>query len=195
MEEENRRLYGEYYKEINTRVLSNTENYDKSILSLSTTILTLSLAFINNIVPYNLATNTWMIIYSWGFFIIAIISVVGSFLVGNIANERHLEFAEDYYLKNDDDALNKKSNWTTLTVILNYLSGFSFIVAIMFTVIFVGINIDNKETIGNVNQIKPVITKEVNMSSSENNSSQDNYIKRGMPPPKIPAKPDPKEKK
>lgn len=43
IEKDNRRLYDDYYKDINTRILSNIENHDKAILSLSTAIFIMPL--------------------------------------------------------------------------------------------------------------------------------------------------------
>ena len=59
--EVNKKYFKELNREIYTRERSNTENYDKAILSLSSAGLGFSLAFIKNIVPLNLAQNTLLL--------------------------------------------------------------------------------------------------------------------------------------
>ena len=122
--DENQKLYNEYYKDINSRILSNIENYDKAILSLSVTMLGLSIAFIKNIVSLENVKELIILECSWLFLVLAVISTIISFISGNKANEKHLDFAEDYYLNDNDKAFSKKSKWTTFTEYLNMGSGF-----------------------------------------------------------------------
>ncbi|RLA57869.1 MAG: hypothetical protein DRQ78_12925 [Epsilonproteobacteria bacterium] len=140
--EENKKLYNEYYKDINSRILSNIENYDKAILSLSVTMLGLSIAFIKNIVSFENVKDLIILEYSWLFLVLAVISTIVSFISGNKANEKHLEFAEDYYLNDNERAFEEKSKWTTFTEYLNMGSGLFFILGIILTVYFAYINIE-----------------------------------------------------
>ena len=48
---ERQRLYEEYRKDLLARQLSNAQNFDKAVLSLSTAGLGFSLAFIKDIIP------------------------------------------------------------------------------------------------------------------------------------------------
>jgi len=181
---DNRELYNDYYQEINNRSLSNIENYDKAILSLSVGLLGLSITFIKNIVSLNKAEYLWLLQISWLFLVLAIIITVFSFLAGNLANEKHLEFAEDYYINNDENAFDKKSNWTTLTEWLNRFSGIFFILGIILTVAFVNVNLDKKgsKMANNMFKIKSLIC--------ECKSNEKKPLTEGTVPPKITPKPN-----
>jgi len=170
--EENKKLYDAYYKDINSRILSNMENYDKAILSLSVTMLGLSIAFIKNIVSFEKAKDLIFLECSWLFLVLAVISTIASFIAGNKANNKHLEFAEDYYLNDNDKALDKKSKWTTCTEYLNMGSGLFFILGIILTVYFAYVNIEVKEE----------------------DMPQKDKVERGMPPSRLKPKPSTEKK-
>ena len=62
------KLYEVYLKEeeeLSKRDLSNVENLDKAILSLSSAGLGLSLVFIRNVVELAAATHVWLLHISW----------------------------------------------------------------------------------------------------------------------------------
>ncbi|MCH9691143.1 MAG: hypothetical protein K0U59_03625 [Gammaproteobacteria bacterium] len=92
---------GELYK----RELSNSEAYDKAILSLSSAGLAISLTFIKFIVPLDKAVHLVFLKSSWILFLLSVTFVICSFLVGNKAIQFHLECAEQYYIDGKADAL------------------------------------------------------------------------------------------
>ncbi len=180
-----RALYNDYYKEINSRTLSNIENYDKAILSLSVGLLGLSITFIKNIVSLNKTDDLYLLQLSWLFLVFAIMTTILSFLSGNFANEKHLEFAEDYYLNDNEHAFDKKSIWTTITEWLNRFSGIWFILGIILTVIFVNTNIDKK---GDKVKVYHCVDKTVSLIC-ECNSGDKKPLTEGTVPSKITPKP------
>ncbi|WP_157385745.1 hypothetical protein [Methylosarcina fibrata] len=61
-------LYDSYRDEVRKRQLSNNENYDKTILSLSSAGLALSLTAIRFVVPLEIASYLDLIKWSWWLF-------------------------------------------------------------------------------------------------------------------------------
>ncbi len=179
-DEEAKSLYKETRDDLLKRQLSNSENYDKAVLSLSTIFLGLSLSFLKNIIPLQYVIQLWVLYSSWASLALAVLCTLGSFLVSQIAINEQLKKAEDYYINGKRDALKKSSSakWTDR---LNWASGIFFIVGVVLTMVFV---------IGNT-------SKEIIMSG-ENKSNQTQLneghliqplqqvkIKKGAPIPSI----------
>lgn len=138
--EEKKKIYAETRADLLKRQLSNAENYDKSILSLATAALGFSLAFLKEIVPISIAKDFYLIKISWLSLILTILVTLISFLSSQIAINKQLFYAQEYYLNSNDDFLNKK-NWPAiLTDWLNWASAIFFVIAIVITTIFVSIN-------------------------------------------------------
>ncbi|MCE2400059.1 hypothetical protein J4G08_04130 [Candidatus Poribacteria bacterium] len=84
-DDDQEKLYEQYIKqdeELSKRDLSNVENLDKAILSLSSAGLGLSLVFIRNVVKLAEALHVWLLHLSWLMFVLAIISTLLSYLFG-----------------------------------------------------------------------------------------------------------------
>ena len=84
-DDDQEKLYEQYIKqdeELSKRDLSNVENLDKAILSLSSAGLGLSLVFIRNVVKLAEALHVWLLHLSWLMFVLAIISMLLSYLFG-----------------------------------------------------------------------------------------------------------------
>jgi len=134
-------LLGKLRDDILRRQLSNTENYDKAVLSIATAFLGFSLAFLKDFVHYAEAAHAYLLPLSWSLFGFAIVATIGSFFSSQLGLAKQLQFAEKYYLDEDDAYFNKKNlaaNWTTC---LNYISGVSFISAVGATIVFTTINL------------------------------------------------------
>lgn len=139
--EERKMLYAETRKDLLVRQLSNAEKYDHAILTLSTAVLGISLAFIKDIVPLKEALNINILSVSWWLLGISIVTTLLSFVSSQLGINRQLMYAEKYYLEHQDKYL-AKTNWPArITDYLNYLSGLLFVVSIMLTVIFVSSNL------------------------------------------------------
>lgn len=136
-----KRLYAETRKDLLTRQLSNSEKFDGAVLTLSTGALGISLVFIKDVVPLEKAQCAELLIVSWCFFGLAIISVVISFLVSQEGIKKQLNHAEEYYLNGKEEYLTKANIPAKVTDFLNYASGVLFVLGIILTIIFVSINI------------------------------------------------------
>lgn len=70
----NEKTYDVYISEdqdISKRELSNGENLSKAILTISTTGLAASILFIDRVVDLSEALYLWILVVSWGLFILA----------------------------------------------------------------------------------------------------------------------------
>lgn len=123
------------------RQLSNSENYDKAILSLSSAGLALSLTVIKFVIPLDKATNLLALKLSWGLFLITIISSVLAFLVGNKAISKQLTIQEDYYIKCLRKAQTESNNYSKANSIINIITGVAFACAISSVIYFVIVNL------------------------------------------------------
>lgn len=131
---EAQKIYSEYRNELLKRQLSNNENYDKAILTLSSSGLALSLAI------YNLSSiqqqNTTQLLVAWLFYLLAIFISISAYLISNKAIDRQIDIAERYYLKQDLNSYNEKNWFSWTNNLLNPLAGFSLILAVLFTLLF-----------------------------------------------------------
>jgi len=134
----------EFYMTIRQNLIdskrANAENYDKSILSLSTASLGFSLAFLTRSSSSNPLVASGYLEWSWILFIGAISLTLASFLVSQQAIKRQLDRASRYYKKNDRSALDEV-NWLARWVTwLAYGAGVAFLIAICLTARFVSLN-------------------------------------------------------
>lgn len=147
-EEEQQRsveIFDSYRDELFKRQLSNSEAYDKAILSLSSAGLALSLTFIKFIVPLTKANYLSILKLSWLLFLASVITTVISFLISNKGISTQLKFAEEYYIEAKANALNKFNIYACFNTIFNYVSGVLFIFALICVVSFVTLNINHGE--------------------------------------------------
>ena len=135
-------IYTETRKDLLTRQLSNSEKFDGAILTLSTAALGVSLTFVKDIAPITQEIQDICLLKnSWWLFGFAILSTVVSFLVSQLGINTQLKYAEEYYLNQKEEYLNKVNNSAKITEILNYLAAFFFIAALIFTIMFVSGNL------------------------------------------------------
>ena len=144
--DDSEKLYEVYLKEeeeLSKRDLSNVENLDKAILSLSSAGLGLSLVFIKNVIELAKANHVWILHASWLMFVLAITSTLLSYLFGQRALDRQREFNEKYFLEGDEDAGQQISFASRMTRFLSYVSVFTYIAAVSGTALFIGLNLEN----------------------------------------------------
>lgn len=134
-------IYRAYAEEIAKSKLSNSEGFDKAILTLSSAGLALSISFIKFVVPLDKAISIDILENAWISFLVAIISTVLSFRTSQIALDVSLEHAEKYYLEGKAEYENKNNPAANLTELLNWLSGAAFIIAVSCIVYFVTTNV------------------------------------------------------
>lgn len=140
---EKRRLLAETRADLLKRYLSNSENYDKAILSLSTAFLGFSLAFLKDLVPVQWAKWLLLLYGSWVALAGAVLVTVVSFWVSQRGIDVQLKKAEDYYLRDDQSAL-KKSGIAKATTWVNVTSGALFILGLVLTTTFVILNFEER---------------------------------------------------
>ncbi|RLA08373.1 MAG: hypothetical protein DRQ51_02800 [Gammaproteobacteria bacterium] len=123
--------------EINKRELYNTQAFDRAILTLSSSALGLSLTFFKFVVPVEKAICTNFILASWILLLIAILSILLTFVTGQVS----LHYASLNADKQKKIYETKIKFWTKVTYWLSAIGGITFFVALMFLVGFVFNNI------------------------------------------------------
>lgn len=138
------KLYAECRNDLLKRQLSNSENFDRSVLSLSSALLAASIAFIK---PAAGAPGIWhaaLLAWSWVALAMAIATTMISFLVSQVAIDRQLDFAKRYYLDKEDRALTTRNIPADWTVRLNWCAGIAFGVGVILTVWFAIVSIPTR---------------------------------------------------
>jgi hypothetical protein len=140
--EEVKKLHTDFVTEIHRRELSSSENFDKSVLTFSSGGLALSVGFLKDFVPIQIASLPWTLYVSWGLFTLATCSTMGSFLVSSRALAEQKKLAYSFYIERDEEAFNRINGWNLATQVLNYFSGGAFLLAMILTVVFISINLE-----------------------------------------------------
>ncbi len=130
-------MHKAYVDELNKRSLSNSENFDKSILTYSASGLALSLAFLKDYVHITTTSPLWELYGSWICFGAAIVLTVGSYPVGQWGLEKQETLADDYYLRGNVAAFNGQNLGLELIRWMSLAAGAFFIAAIILTAFFV----------------------------------------------------------
>ena len=137
--------YEQYLKErdeLLKRQLSNSQLFDKAILTLSSAGLGFSLAFIRKGVPAAEASQLCLLYFSWGLFVVAIASTLISFFTSQRGIKKQLDLNENYYLGNKEKPSNSKGKPDNpknrpdqITTVLSYVSLILYILAISLTAV------------------------------------------------------------
>lgn len=135
--EERKLIHSKRQDDLNKRQLSNSENFDKSILTYSTAGLALSLGVLKDFVPVARAHWMWLLYASWILFTCVVTITLLSFILSQLGIKRQIEIDERYYLKLDDAAADEPNRFAVATEWCSYLSGICFVVALGCTVLFV----------------------------------------------------------
>ncbi|MDM2962703.1 hypothetical protein [Citrobacter sp. CK202] len=160
-------IFATYKAEVDKRELSNTDNYDKNILTLSSAGLAISLTVFKDIAPHNQTAHIWLLYSAWVLFGCAILSTIFSFLISNAALRAQLEIAHKYYIEEDESVFGKVSLESKALDWVNRFSGGFFVLAIISVITFGVINFDRRT--------------EVSKSDMVNKTQQINND--GVPPP------------
>ena len=88
------RLYTECRDDLLNRQLSNSEHFDKSVLSLSSALLGASIAFIRPSGPDALTHHVELLAWSWIALAVAVGTTMLSFMVSQKAVDRQLALAD-----------------------------------------------------------------------------------------------------
>ena len=142
--EERRAIFDKYWAEAQNRQRSSSENFDKSILTYSSSGLALSLTFLKDFSPSGVAIQVEWLYLSWLCFFFSISLTVVSFWVSYKAQEKSIIFAEEYLINEREEFRNRKTWCDIFVEFSNVISGVTFVAAIISTAIFVKINLDRK---------------------------------------------------
>lgn len=133
--------YLRFIEDSNRREIANSENYDKSLLTLSTALLALAVTFSGEIVPFDGARSLWLLLLSWALFTLTIIGVIGSFIYGQHVFKILKANAKNYYLEGDLSKNALSESFSNKIRNTNTATGVLFILGIVAFTIYVGINI------------------------------------------------------
>jgi hypothetical protein len=139
------KIYDAYRDDLRKRQLSNSENYDKTVLTLSSSGLALSLTAIKFAIPLATAKYLISLQWSWWLFGTTILSMIVAYWIGNKALDKQLEIAEDYYAKSNEDAFSTKNWYAIVNNWLNIFAGLTFLIATALIISFVTSNINLRE--------------------------------------------------
>lgn len=141
-DEQKQKLFAEFKAELYKRELSNSENFDKAVLTYSTAGLGFSLAFLKDFLPIAKAQCGWLLYTSWALFVLSIVLTIFSFFASQCGITKQLSLSERYYLKKEESALTERNWFPEITDWLNNLSGVAFIAALIATTVFISINLE-----------------------------------------------------
>lgn len=135
------KLYAETRSDLLKRQLSNSENADRAILSVSTAALGFSLAFLKDIVSLQDAIFPSLPYVSWALFVLSIVVTLCSFFSSQKAIEEQLDLANRYYIDCDEAAVTMRPKYAGVTDILNKSGAIFLVVGLLATCTFVGMNL------------------------------------------------------
>jgi len=134
--DENSKIFLSVREDILNKINSNSEAYDKTIISLSSAFLLISTSFLTKVIDLDIAIYSSVLKISWILFFLSICSVILSFIVSNNAQEIELANWDKYKETSDEQFLyaeNKNKIWLDF---FNISSGIFFISAVGLTLIF-----------------------------------------------------------
>lgn len=138
-------LFDAFRDDLLKRELSNTENYDKTILTLSSSSLAFSLTAIKFVIPIATATHVGLLKSAWALLTFSMVFSIFAYIIGNKALGIELEKAREYYKHGVEEAISRKNWFTSINAAINLFIGISLAIAICSIVLFIGINIETGE--------------------------------------------------
>jgi len=181
-EAEKYQVYIEERKLLIEQENNQSHSFDKYILTLSSGALALSVTFLK-IMKSVVISWFCLLIISWGLFVFTITIILVSFILSQKACEKQRLINENYFFgdegNNNSIENNKYSFWVE---ILNYTSVITFILGVIFFLVFATHNLNNDG---------------VSMGADNNNdrNTRENKIvggkQGGIKPPKPPVQPKP----
>ncbi len=130
-------LFNEHRKQAWQDIQASTDQFDKSLLTLSSGALALSLAFIKDLVPFKAAVGVSWLYVSWMSFVVCIIVTLFSFQISVQALKLNLEHVRKYYIEKKDEYFAKQNLWSKAVSWCSVLGGGFFLLGIICTMVFV----------------------------------------------------------
>lgn len=147
------KLYGETRADLLKRQLSNSENADRAVLTVSTAALGFSLAFLKDVVPLQNAVHIWLLYGSWLLFGLAILLTLVSFFTSQKAIDEQLQIAYQYYMEGKDHLAQARSRFAVVTSHLNTVGAFTLGCGLLASAGFVVINIGKEQAMSTKNHV------------------------------------------
>lgn len=179
--DDDKKLLADLTAEIRKRQVSSSENFDKSVLTLSSGGLAVSLGFLKDFLPIDKSIWAWALYTSWGALTIATVVTMLSFLASARALDYQQEAGQLYYQRGDDSKIHGNP-WDRVVIWMNRLSGASFIAGVILTTLFVAINLQRAQDMKNQ---RPGIGQDGLTSPSIQKISNVTDLRRGLPSPSI----------
>lgn len=179
--EDDKKLLADLTAEIRKRQVSSSENFDKSVLTLSSGGLAVSLGFLKDFIPIDKSLWAWALYTSWGALTTATVVTMLSFLASARALDYQQEAGQLYYQCGDDSKI-YGNPWDRVVIWMNRLSGGSFIVGVILTTVFVAINLQRGQEMKNQ---RPGISQDGLTSPSIQKISNVTNLRRGLTSPVI----------
>ena len=130
-------LFNEHRKQAWQDIQTSTDQFDKSLLTLSSGALALSLAFIKDLVPLKSAVGISWLYASWISFVLCIVVTLFSFPMSVKALKLNLDYVHKYYIEKKEEYFDKQSRWSTAVTWCSILGGAFFLLGIICTMVFV----------------------------------------------------------
>lgn len=135
--EERRRLFERAKDELVSGQKVNAEQFDRSVLTLSTAFLALSMSFIREVVPSSEMILPYLLYASWFGFAASILLTLFGLLYGQRLFKTMIDAAERYYIQNDQDAFKVSEVLPRRLDRLNWAVGITFAGSVLCNVLFV----------------------------------------------------------
>jgi hypothetical protein len=139
-----------YIADVTQKEVANADNYDKSLLTLSSALLGISLTFIDNVVPLGNALWKWALVASWACFALTILTVLASIMYGQHCLNQLAKSAKVYFLEHDKSSNGISENIRRRLFWFNCANGAIFFSGVVLMVVFVSVNILRGESVMNV---------------------------------------------
>jgi hypothetical protein len=130
--------------DLNRREMSNAETYDKSLLTLSSALLGLSLTFIGNVVPISQATALCLLYLAWAALAATIALTISSFIYGQSVIRDLKAGAKAYFLEGKRISNDESVALSARLHLLNTSTGVTFIAGVFFLSLYVGVNVNRE---------------------------------------------------
>lgn len=175
------KLYADTRSDLLKRQLSNSENADRAILSVSTAALGFSLAFLKDIVSLQEALFPYLPYLSWAFFALSIVVTLLSFFSSQKAIDEQLELAHRYYIDRDDAAAILRPRYARVTDTLNKSGAALLVLGLLVTCVFVGVNLWKGKTVSD----KKLINEGASLPSMQRVPQGSEWVQKGAPIPTL----------
>jgi len=181
---------------------SGADSFDKSMLTLSSGALAVSLAFIKDIVPLGTASWICLLIISWTAFALCIVTTVVSFLFSIAAHKEHRELLDKMWITRKRELADlKPSVWNRLVGICTRAALTLFLVGLASTMVFVVKNVSSAHVETPEMSRAPGVTDVRNFYMTDPGEVRKVVVPRDLtrgrepaklvPPPKAPPTPPP----